>query len=315
VNAPPILDPIGDKMVVKEKLLTFTVTAWDPDGDPVTLAAVDLPSGATFDSATGVFSWTPSSDQAESYLISFEASDGELLAVEIVEVVVIETTVLLRVQTEKIANVTNVVRVLEADGEIDPTASNNLQRDLDGAGDCATQRLPYDSSGWPTLNPIGDFVVLEGWPMFFQVSASDPDGDPFILSAIDLPDGATFNAITGLFWWSIEFDQAGEYEVTFTVSDESRIRDYETTTITVLDWPTLTSSELAGESQLNSVSETEIVPPQKSLNKPANPTIKPIINRLNAIINYIEAQRGKHISEYAADLLISEITEIITILQ
>ena len=39
---------------------SLTVIATDPEGDKVTLTLrTDLPSGAIFDSQTGVFTWTP----------------------------------------------------------------------------------------------------------------------------------------------------------------------------------------------------------------------------------------------------------------
>jgi beta propeller repeat protein len=67
VNLPPVLDPIGDKAVVEGGTLSFTVTATEPDSDPVTFSATGLPSGASFDPATCTFSWTPGLGQAGSY--------------------------------------------------------------------------------------------------------------------------------------------------------------------------------------------------------------------------------------------------------
>lgn len=45
-------------------LLTFTVTASDPDGNTLTYTAGNLPSGAGFDPATRTFTWTPAYTQA-----------------------------------------------------------------------------------------------------------------------------------------------------------------------------------------------------------------------------------------------------------
>ncbi|MCR4433435.1 MAG: cadherin-like domain-containing protein, partial [Caldiserica bacterium] len=70
VNDPPVLEPIGDKSVPEGQTLTFTVTATDPDGDPLTCTASDLPQGATFIGNT--FSWTPDFDQARPYTITFK---------------------------------------------------------------------------------------------------------------------------------------------------------------------------------------------------------------------------------------------------
>lgn len=76
VNRAPIFDPIGSQEVLENELLTFTVSATDPDGDSVTLSASNLPTGASFDPQTGIFSWTPSLSQADTYVVKFHAADN-----------------------------------------------------------------------------------------------------------------------------------------------------------------------------------------------------------------------------------------------
>ncbi len=67
-NNAPVLDPIGNQTVAEGQPLEFAVTASDPNGgDVLTLSASNLPLGATFEAATGVFSWTPGYDQAGNY--------------------------------------------------------------------------------------------------------------------------------------------------------------------------------------------------------------------------------------------------------
>jgi hypothetical protein len=67
VNQPPVLHSIGNKTVNEGELLTFVVSANDPDGDPLTYSASGMPTGATFNPATKAFTWTPSYRQAGSY--------------------------------------------------------------------------------------------------------------------------------------------------------------------------------------------------------------------------------------------------------
>ena len=67
INRAPILNPIGNKTVDEGQLLEITIIATDPDGDTLTYSASNLPTGATFDSVTQKFSWTPTYDQAGSY--------------------------------------------------------------------------------------------------------------------------------------------------------------------------------------------------------------------------------------------------------
>ncbi|HEV8361455.1 MAG TPA: PKD domain-containing protein [Candidatus Thermoplasmatota archaeon] len=73
----PVLAPIGPKSVNENELLTFTVSATDPDGDALTFSATGLPAGATFDPATRTFSWTPDYTQAGSYVVRFTVTDSQ----------------------------------------------------------------------------------------------------------------------------------------------------------------------------------------------------------------------------------------------
>lgn len=76
LNRPPALAPVGDRTVDEGATLSFFVNATDPDGDPLALSASGLPSGATFDPSTGVFSWTPGYAQAGIYTgVTFTVSD------------------------------------------------------------------------------------------------------------------------------------------------------------------------------------------------------------------------------------------------
>jgi hypothetical protein len=77
VNRPPVLAGIGNKTVNEGQLLSFTVSATDPDGNPLTYSASSLPSGASFNPTTKTFTWTPSYRQAGSYSsVRFTVSDS-----------------------------------------------------------------------------------------------------------------------------------------------------------------------------------------------------------------------------------------------
>ncbi|MGA1867359.1 MAG: S8 family serine peptidase [bacterium] len=91
---PPILYPIGDKTICEGTTLNFTVSAIDPDtGDGLTLSSSNLPTGAMFYTATGVFTWTPDDTQASKYTgIHFEVTDGRLIDTEDITIIVYEET-------------------------------------------------------------------------------------------------------------------------------------------------------------------------------------------------------------------------------
>jgi hypothetical protein len=90
-NEPPVLDSIGPKDVDENTLLTFTVSASDPNGTTPALTTSALPEGASFDNhndGTATFSWTPGFDQAGIYPVVFYASDGEFTDSEQVAITV-----------------------------------------------------------------------------------------------------------------------------------------------------------------------------------------------------------------------------------
>ncbi len=75
-NCPPVLNLPAPPAVNQGQLLTFIVTASDPENNAVTLAAGNLPTGANFNPATGQFDWTPSCTQVGGQLVSFSATDN-----------------------------------------------------------------------------------------------------------------------------------------------------------------------------------------------------------------------------------------------
>ncbi len=94
--------------------------------------------------------------------------------------------------------------------------------------------------------------VDEGSALSFGVEATDPDGDALTYSASDLPAGASFDAETQQFSWTPDYDQAGEYTVTFTASDGTHSYNLSATksvTITVGDVNRAPVFTAGGESQ------------------------------------------------------------------
>jgi hypothetical protein len=89
-NHAPILAPIGNKSISQGRLLSFTVSATDPDGDVLAYSAQNLPSGATF--ANRTFNWTPDSNQVDRFEVTFVVSDGQASASETITITVTGTT-------------------------------------------------------------------------------------------------------------------------------------------------------------------------------------------------------------------------------
>ena len=76
INRAPVFDPIGTQEVNVGETLQFTVNANDPDGDAIVLALANVPVGASFDPATGVFTWIPTVDQSGGMTLNFSATDN-----------------------------------------------------------------------------------------------------------------------------------------------------------------------------------------------------------------------------------------------
>ncbi|HFB68169.1 MAG TPA: tandem-95 repeat protein, partial [Calditrichae bacterium] len=77
VNRPPAISVKSEYKVKEGEPLEFTVAGNDPDaGDKLTFSASGLPPGATFDAASGVFRWTPGSNDQGSYTVEFAVKDA-----------------------------------------------------------------------------------------------------------------------------------------------------------------------------------------------------------------------------------------------
>ncbi len=66
-NNPPVLSPISNQTINEQTTLQFTCAASDPDGNSLTFSLdPGAPAGASINSSTGVFSWTPTEAQGPS---------------------------------------------------------------------------------------------------------------------------------------------------------------------------------------------------------------------------------------------------------
>ncbi|OLE77399.1 hypothetical protein AUG19_00620 [archaeon 13_1_20CM_2_54_9] len=76
VNSPPTVNVPATTSGFPGFSIQFIVNATDPDqGQTVTFSSTGLPPGASFDTATGAFSWTPLPSQAGTYTMTFTATD------------------------------------------------------------------------------------------------------------------------------------------------------------------------------------------------------------------------------------------------
>lgn len=181
-NQAPVLGPIGNQTVREDESLQFTVTATDPDGNALTYTANNLPTGATFNSTTHVFYWTPGFNQAGNYPnIEFTVTDNgspigldtELITISVGDVnraPVFDPTG----SQEVLENhaLTFTVNATDPDGDTATLSATNLPT---GASfDPQTGAFSWT----PTLSQAGNYVVT--------FNATD-DGAPVEIGHIDVP--------------------------------------------------------------------------------------------------------------------------------
>jgi PGF-pre-PGF domain-containing protein len=88
INRVPVLSSIGNKAVNENELLSFVVSGKDPDGDELAYSVIGLPSGASFNADSGVFTWTPSYTSSGDYSVTFRVTDGTITDLETITIIV-----------------------------------------------------------------------------------------------------------------------------------------------------------------------------------------------------------------------------------
>ena len=78
-NTPPEFTSAPQSAdAVAGEALSLTFVATDSDADPIEYGGSNLPTGASIDSQSGQFSWTPEESQVGSYVFTITASDGTI---------------------------------------------------------------------------------------------------------------------------------------------------------------------------------------------------------------------------------------------
>jgi len=272
-NLPPVLNSIGTKTIGEGSQLSFTINGSDPDNDAISFSAINLPAGASFNPATRSFVWIPDYDSGTNtriYPVTFEISDGSLSDSETVTINVTNVNrapVLSAVGNQNLmeGEILNlVVAATDPDGETVYYSADNLPNgavftpstrslswipDNSQAGNYSVTISASDGSlsdsetftitignanEAPVLGVIGSQTVPENSLLSFVVSASDSENDSLAFSVANLPAGASFDAGQQRFSWTPDFTQAGNFTVTFSVSDGS-LSDSEAVAITVVN--------------------------------------------------------------------------------
>ncbi|MBT5710460.1 hypothetical protein HOI71_05405 [Candidatus Poribacteria bacterium] len=259
LNLPPTISVSTSSLTVAEGAsATLTVSAVDPDGDPLVFAAESLPANATLDPVTGRFRIEPDYTQSGRLTVEFSVSDGkrgvdtvsvdlrvtaeDLFRVRLGPRLVVggeSLTVGLAANHAVPDNVSVTAPDLPANASFDAAKRElTFTPDLTQAGFYdvtfrVTQRgrlaeehdvtLRVDHSAAFGLEPSEPQTVGEGQTLVAQATRTANAGDDTTLAASPLPPNATFDDSTGRFTFTPDYTQAGAYTITFEAwqGDES----------------------------------------------------------------------------------------------
>jgi hypothetical protein len=189
VNQAPVLLPMPLQLVPEGQTLSFTMRTTDGDNDATQLALIydaDMPSGVFFDAPTGYFEWTPGADivdnanaDSRAFTFNFSATDGQ-------------------------ATVTRTVQVRVYDVNRAPDIVTSSHALLVGQ----SFSLPVVKAA---TAPVGALRVFDA-DGAAQTAALG-------VSFLGLPEGASYDAVSGRLNWTPGPGQVGDFTVLATVSD------------------------------------------------------------------------------------------------
>jgi hypothetical protein len=148
-NQAPVLDAIGNKNVNEGNGLIIDVDASDANND--TLTYYTSASFGSFNSATGVFNWTPGYNDAGIYQVTFNVTDGFLWDSETINITVnnVNRQPVLDFISNKNVNENQIVTIVanasDADGDNLTYAINDSR--FQQNGNIFTWQTDYNSAG------------------------------------------------------------------------------------------------------------------------------------------------------------------------
>lgn len=187
-NHPPTLTIPGPQSVTPGSALSFTVSATGVNsGETLQLSASGLPANATFNAATGQFSFSPTDAQAgQTFVVNFTA-------------------------TSSLGPATTGSVVIRVSGSTTTTTGP------------AIFTLPSSQ------------VIQVGQTLVFRVSAVDSAGNPFTVTALDLPGGAQFDSASGTLTFTPTATEAGQtLPLTFIATSSTGMTSSATVMVQVL---------------------------------------------------------------------------------
>ncbi|HLD36609.1 MAG TPA: putative Ig domain-containing protein, partial [Planctomycetota bacterium] len=195
IDRAPVLVSPGNKNANEGQALVFTLSASDPESDPINYSLVGTPTGSAFNSVSGLFAWTPNYIQAGSYPVTFTARSTIFSDTQAITITV---------------NNVNGPPVLTSPGNKNVNVNELLAFTL-SASDPDGDAIAYSMVGTPTgatLNPVSgvfswtpNYTQTQDCMIFFSATANGgTDSESIIItveSAFDSGSSGTSSTSSG----------------------------------------------------------------------------------------------------------------------
>lgn len=257
-NYPPVITSFPVTAAKEDYVYTYTVTATDADNDALNYSLLSSPTGMAIGKITGIITWTPTRGQVGSNSVTVQVSDGKSNTSQDFVVVVEHTNHAPVITSTPVttgdddSSYTYTVTATDPDGDsliylltkapagmaIDSGTGaiswlpqrqdvglNNVNVTVsDGNGGTAGQAFTISISHINHKPEILSAPVTEatqGIKYYYDVGATDKDGDVLTYSLITSPDGMAINPATGTISWTPTNSQVGSNNVVVRVRDSS----------------------------------------------------------------------------------------------
>ncbi len=127
------------------------------------------------------------------------------------------------------ASGTSPLNFITAESEIANSAGQPIAGVIYNNGSVVLNAAPSFTAEMP------DDTISEGETLTFQYQAIDPEGQQLTYSLVNPPAGAIIDSATGLFTWTPDFNQSGNYDIVAVVSDGNLTDTSRTAVVVVLE--------------------------------------------------------------------------------